>query len=70
MRGTMTRRVIYGGPPWNRKVVGFECRQCDGIGRVNHRCGMGACVDDPCPACAGTGIVRSTESASAQTKGE
>lgn len=28
-----------------------DCPRCEGIGRINHQCGMGACVDDPCPDC-------------------
>lgn len=32
-----------------------DCPRCDGIGRINHICGMGACVDDPCPDCNGRG---------------
>jgi DnaJ-class molecular chaperone len=34
-----------------------KCNHCGGEGRINHFCGMGACVDDPCPACKGRGKV-------------
>lgn len=32
-----------------------ECPRCEGVGRINHRCGMGACVDDECDLCGGNG---------------
>lgn len=42
---------------WSWKIVGWGCGQCDGEGRINHRCGMGACVDDPCPRCNASGVL-------------
>jgi hypothetical protein len=48
--------------PWPERVAEFlfgpkvrDCPRCEGVGRINHQCGMGACVDDPCPDCDGRG---------------
>jgi len=42
------------------KTIGCECVRCNGVGRINHVCGMGACLDDPCPNCDERGWVRRT----------
>lgn len=47
---------VYAGHLFWRRLIGWECAECDGTGRVNHVCGM-VCIDDPCPRCNDTGTI-------------
>jgi len=38
------------------KHVGGACPKCDGMGIRVRSCGDGVCSQEPCPACAGTGL--------------